>query len=152
MSDGEESNQTVTAWLQSDGTVTAVGISGYNLTGSQAGAVFAGFMAPFSAELTSANQLETYTSSASFHVINQTSVTLGPTTVSVTNYGANQLPTTIETCDGKFTLTGYSYQTGTVPGSDTKLVTRQSFQGTSITSAGTTTFDSTIRVLSITKS
>ena len=148
---GTASGQSVTATVLSNGTATAITFAGQTLTGLQANALFSGFMAPFAAELSSYSQLGLFTGLGNFHEAGTSQVTLGPTTMTVTNYAANSLPTTISTCEGTFTLTSYSFQTGKVPGTSITLVTLQSFKGSTVSPSYSGSIDYTLRVLSITK-
>jgi hypothetical protein len=147
-------NQTFSslAWAKSDGTVIAVYSFGQNFTGAQAAGVLEGSVAIFGIELNFQNLLSEYTSPIHFHVINTTTVTLGPTTMQVTNYGANSLPLALTYCDTTTNITAFVMQVGTVPGTSTTLITVMHFAGTTKTDGGgTTTEDFVLKVVSLAK-
>ena len=135
-----------TAWLQSNGNVIAVNAFGQNLTGSQGSSLLVAVMAPFLAEANFDNQAFLYMGSY-FHSAGTSSVTLGPTTMQVTNYAANNLPETYTECGYTGTLNTFTAQIGTVPGTSLTLVTLVSFSGTENGNQGSFT----LRVVSITK-
>ena len=139
--------ETATAWIQSNGNVIAVDLGGYNETGSMASEVLVGLMTPFAEESIYLNYIEVYTGSSFFHSSGTSSVTLGPTTMTVTNYQANNLPETYTECGYTGTLNTFAMSVGTVPGTSINLVTYLNFSGTSNGDRGCFT----IRVVSITK-
>ena len=138
--------ETGTAWLQSNGNVIAVDAFGQNLTGSSAGSLLIAVMAPFLAESSFSNQAFLYQGSF-FHSTGTSSVTLGPTTMQVTNYAANSLPETYTECGYTGTLDAFTAQVGTVPGTNLTLVTFLYLSGTENGKPGSFT----LRVASVTK-
>ena len=105
----------------------------------------------FAPELPSESDISSYTSSSSFHVVNQSSATFGPTTMDVTNYAARSLPATVSTCSGVVTLTDYAFQTGTMAGTSFPLVTSETFQGSVQSASATQSLDLELRLLSVAK-
>ncbi|MDG6909424.1 MAG: hypothetical protein JRN08_03555 [Nitrososphaerota archaeon] len=135
-----------TAWVQSNGNVTAVDFNGYNETGSMASSILVGLMTPFTVESSYVGYIEVYTGTY-FHSSGTSTVTVGPTTMTVTNYQANNLPETYTECGYTGTLNSFSMSYGTVPGTSISLVTYLNFSGTSNGDSG----DFTLRVVSVTK-
>jgi hypothetical protein len=111
-----------------------------------------GLFAGFAAEVQSASQLSTYTASQYFHSTGTSSVKLGPTTVTVTNYVANTLPQTITSCPSgtTTTLTSYKMSVGQPTGTSFQLVTNIQIAGSSTTNGQTSNFAYTIQVVSLT--
>ena len=139
-------DENATAWVQSNGNVLAVDIGGFNITGSTAGQTLVGFMAGFTLESTYLNTLEVYTGSY-FHSTGTSTVTLGSTTMTVTNYQANSLPETYSECGYTGTINDFAMSVGTVPGTSVTLVTHLHINGTE----NGDTSDFSIRVVSVTK-
>ena len=124
---------TYTIWVHNDGTVVAVEftVSGYsqNLTGSQASGIAVGALAEFTLQIQADSQIAYYTNTGYFHTTGTSTVQLGPTSVHVTTYAANSLPTTITSCGSTTTLTAYSFSVGTPQGASQPLVTYENFAG-----------------------
>ena len=135
-----------TAWVQSNGNVVALDFAGYNETGSMAGAALVGLMTPFTLEANYLGYIQVYTGTF-YHSAGTSSVTLGTTTMTVTNYQANSLPETFSECGYTGTLDQFAMSVGTDPGTSFTLVTYLHISGTSDGTTGT--FD--IRVVSVTK-
>lgn len=135
-----------TAWVQSNGNVLALEIAGFNETGAVAGEALVSFMSAFTLESNYLGYVEVYTGS-SFHSTGTSTVTLGPTTMTVTNYQANSLPETYTECGYTGSLTDFAMSVGTVPGTSITLVTNLHVSGTSNGDTG----DFDIRVVSVTK-
>jgi hypothetical protein len=114
-----------TSWVNKDATVVAVMTDGVNYTGSQADEYFQGAMAGFIVEMvySSPQLLSVFTSSPFIHTVNQTSVTLGPTTLKVTNFVADNLPQTISSCGSTITLDQFAVQAGSPASSEDQVVT-----------------------------
>jgi hypothetical protein len=145
-----------TLWVLKNGTVTAAAISiggnSQNLTGSEANEIVVGVFAGFITDVAANANLGAYTSSSYFHSTGSSSVTIGTTTMTVTNYAAITLPVTITNCDGSTTnLTAYALSVGTPPGAKGPLVTYAHFAGTTTQTDGSmTTFNEVIQVTSFT--
>ena len=147
---GSGQDTTMTMWVLKDGTVLAVNTAGQNLTGTMAEGIATGIFAGFLAEINAGDQLRTFTSASYFHSTGTSSVTLGPTTMTVTNYAANSLPMTVAYCEGSTTLTNYSLSVGTPPGTNIQLITLEHFAGTTTDSTGkTTSIDFTLEITSL---
>jgi len=158
--EASSSSQTVngsyTIYILKDGTISAVDLSfngqNENLTGSQAQGLGAGIFVGFITQIAANDNLGTYTSSSFFHSTGTSTVSIGPTRMTVTNYVANSLPETVTNCDGSTTsLTAYALSVGTPPGASGPLVTYGHFAGTTTETDGTTdSFNEVIQVTSIT--
>jgi hypothetical protein len=142
-----------TAHVLKNGTATSVYSYGYNSTGSQARGQLLGAMSPFIIfqVFSSPQLLSQFTSSQFVHATGQPqTVTIGPSTVTVTTYTANHLPLTISTCSGTSTFNKFTIQTGVVSGKTQTLVTMLAIDGTVGTGSGSVTYNTTFNLTSIT--
>jgi hypothetical protein len=141
-----------TVWILKDGTAVAVNFAGQNFTGSNAQQFLVGVFAGFTLQIQADSEIGFYTAQNYFHSTGTSTVSIGPTQVSVTSYSANTIPETITGCDGSTTtLTTFSFSVGTPQGSTTPLVTNEHFQGSDTSSNGqTTNFNYVLQVTSIT--
>ena len=121
---------TGTAYFDPNGTITQAVSSGTTMTGYEAYIAYSAFT-PFLIEASFANSAYLYTASSFVHVINQTTIQLGPSSVSVTNYGATNLPFTISECGYTSTVNKFSLQIGHITGVSFNLLTFLDFEGTS---------------------
>ncbi|MDA4112521.1 MAG: hypothetical protein OK474_00540 [Thaumarchaeota archaeon] len=141
-------------WITTSGFVIAVEISGQNLTGAAAYSAAATLTDPFplEAEYGTPTFLQSSVSFPGVVKINQTTVTLGPTTMLVTNYGINS-PMTVCTFGGTpDVFSVYSIQAGSVPGTTATIVPLRSTTGVyTAPSGGTLTFTAILRITSVTK-
>ena len=122
-----------TIWMKTDGTIIAVESGGQNLTGSQASQLESTLTFPIGFTAYRASiLLPLYQGSGAIHVINQSSIVVGGTTVAVTNYGANYLPFTAGVCTNGFTqfITSFVFQTGQVSGASFVITPFLSIMGT----------------------
>jgi hypothetical protein len=135
-----------TAAVQSNGNVLWVDELGYNTT-LNAGTTFVGLMSPFLAETSLMGQTSLYTSSQ-FTASSPHSKTFGSTSMQVTDYSpATGLPLTLSGCGYTETISEFSLEVGTVPGTAVTLVTMMHLVATE---NGSTSIDFTIQVTSIT--
>jgi hypothetical protein len=144
---------TTTVWILKNGTALAVNEAGTNLTGSLAQEILVGTFAGFTLQTQADAQINQYTSSNYFHSTGTSTVSIGPTQVSVTTYAANSLPVTTTDCvtGDVTTLTAYSFSVGTPHGASAPLVVHEHFAGTTKQTNGeTSTFDEVLQVSSIT--
>ena len=123
-------NMVGTAYFDLNGTITQAVTEGTTMTGYQAYVALAAFT-PFLIEASFADSIYLYTASTYVHVINQTTVQLGPSSVSVTNYAAPNLPFTISECGYTSTVNKLSLQIGHISGVNYNLLTFADFEGTS---------------------
>ncbi len=144
-------NENLTAWVQANGTVNDVSLLGQNITGSQGTDTFAGFMSAFTVELQEQANLTEFTSSPAFHIVNQTTVTLGPSTLSVTNYDETATPIAFSICASSMAIHNFVVQIGTLPGSSFTLVTYENLQASIQTSSGNANTGLILKVLSVSK-
>ena len=121
--------QTGLIWIQPDGTITAVYESGTNATGSTASDEAGLLTLPFPNIYYYGVDLQGYLGEPGVHELGQANVNLGPTNLSVTNYGISS-PTAF--CNGSGTIANSDFhlQVGTVPGTTLPLVTVWSQTGT----------------------
>jgi hypothetical protein len=109
--------------------------------------MFLGLGAPFLVETTSMAQLQLYTSSQ-FTITGTPIKNFGPTlNMQVTDYSATTLPLNINSCGFTETITAFSLEVGTVPGTSLELITQMHLVAT----MQSTSTDFTIQVTSITK-
>ncbi len=140
-----------TIWILKDGTILAVNIAGFNFTGATAQQYGNGAFVGFTLQIEADSEIGTYTASNYFHTVGaSTTVSIGPTKVSVTSYSANTLPEIIATCTGSTTLTAYAFSVGMPQGTSSPLVTYEHFAGSDTTGGQTDTFDYVLQVTSIT--
>ncbi|MDA4112682.1 MAG: hypothetical protein OK474_01410 [Thaumarchaeota archaeon] len=131
----------------------AINEAGTNLTGSIARQIGASAFFGFTLQIQADSQIAQYTATNFFHSIGTSTVSIGPTQVSVNTYVANSLPVTTTDCvTGDITtLTAFSLSVGTPHGSSLPLVTHEHFAGsTKDTNGQTSTFDEVLAVTSIT--
>jgi hypothetical protein len=141
------SNETAAFVVDSNNdSVLSATISGYTVSGSEAKPIFDGLMGLFGLEYTFGGALDVYTSSAYFHSTGTASMTFGTVTFPVTTYVANTLPQTLDECGVSATITAYTLQVGTPPGTSLMFITLLHFAGTS--SSGTE--DITFQLVSMT--
>jgi len=145
---------TYTIWVQNDGTVVAVAITagGYSIneTGSQAQGLVTGAFAEFTLQVQLESQINYYTNNSFFHSTGTSTVQIGGTSVSVTNYAANNLPETVNECGDITTLTAYSFSIGTPHGATLPLVVSVHIAGSDVINGQTENFDYSALVTSIT--
>jgi hypothetical protein len=144
---------TTTVWLLKDGTVVALDLAGHHFTGAAAGTYFQTYFGLWETELEYEQQITTSTSFSFFHTTGTSTVTVGPSTFTVTNYTANSLPETIPLCNGESdTLTTGSFSVGTPSGSSYPLITYIDVAGskTTVGTSGTTTFSFIDQITSVT--
>ena len=144
-------NITEIVWLLKDGTALAIDVAGFNLTGSSAQGAIVGAFAGFTLQIQADSLITEYTSSSWFHSTGTSTVSIGSTKVSVTNYAANNLPETVTYCNSNpTTLTAFAFSVGTPQGSSTALVTNENIAGSDITNGQTETFNYMLQVTAIT--
>ena len=144
--EGQTTSSTV--YILKNGTALAIDAEGFNFTGSEASGFLLSEFAGFSAEIAYGNQLGIFTATSYFHSTGTSSVTIGPSTFTVTNWAANNIPETLSSCTtNQETLTAYNLSEGTPKGSSYPLVTSMNFAGTD--SSGNS-FDYVITLTSIT--
>lgn len=152
LASGENINYTV--WVLKNGTALAIGLTagGFseNLTGSQAQSLLIGAFAGFTLQIQADSYIGAYTGSSYFHSTGTSTVSIGPTQVSVTTYAANTLPETVTSCGVDTTLTAFSFSVGTPQGSNVPLVVYEHFAGTDVVNGQTNTYDDVLQVTSVT--
>ena len=139
-------------WMHPNGTIIAVFESGVNNTGAAAGAIIGTLVSAFQLQYFYGTDLQAYTSLQGVHAINQTTVMIGPTSLSVTNYGITS-PTEFCNGSGLISNTQFLIQAGLVQGTTLTLVPIWSQVG-SFTPVGRNSvlsYTTDIRVISVTK-
>jgi hypothetical protein len=129
-------------------TVLSVSLEGYTETGSLAKTEFDAFMGIFGLQEYYGNELSVFTDSSYFHSTGTMSATFGTTTFQVTTYAANTLPESFTDCGVTSTITAYTLQVGTPPGTSLQFITELHFAGTSTGFSGTE--DITFQLVSMT--
>jgi hypothetical protein len=146
---------TATVWLLKDGTVVALTLAGHNFTGSLAGMYFQEYFVLWETEIGFEQRMVSSTSLSFFHSTGTSTVTVGPSVFTVTNYTANSLPETISECNGQsITLTTGSFSLGTPSGANYPLITYIDVAGSETTvgvsGTSTTTYSFTSQITSVT--
>jgi hypothetical protein len=125
-----------TAWFLKDGTVIGLQINQFNLN-SSASSSFQTYFSLWEKDILFGQTIDMYAPSSYLHSTGTSTVTAGPTTLTVTNYAPNSLPETIPGCSGQsLTLTSGKLSVGTPSGSSYPLATYLGIAG-SETTAGT---------------
>jgi len=139
-------------WIQPNGVVIAVYMSGQNATGTTALNEAGSITSPFPVVFQYGTVLQGYLAIPGVHELNTTSLTLGPTTMTVTNYGITS-PNSFCNGSGVISDSSFNLQAGTVAGTTMTLVPLWSVSST-FTPTGASSFlssSSTTRVISVTK-
>ena len=104
-------------------TVLWVDFTGYNATGSVATSFFDDLMGFFGLQYTYQGLIPELTSTQYFHSTGTSSMTFGQATFDVTTWVANSLPLNVDSCGYTATLTDYTLQFGTPPGTSLTFIT-----------------------------
>lgn len=144
------SNINYLVWIQTNGNVLAADVSGYNLTGASAQSVVTGIFTSFFLLQTDLGTYSGLLSSGYFHSTGTSTVTIGQTTMKVTNYAAASLPETYTDCGITSTLQAFTLQVGTPPGTSTPLLTYLNESGSTTQNGQTTSFDITLKLVALT--
>ena len=128
VSNGASSSGSMIAQVDSNSnTVLSISISeggqSISFTGDQAKSYFDLFMTAFGLETTYANNYGRFTDSTYFHSTGTSSKTFGGVSFDVTTWTANQLPLTVTQCGETSTLSDFTLQYGTPPGTSLTFIT-----------------------------
>ena len=104
-------------------TVLSVSYSSFSFTGSQAKEFFDSFMAVFGLEETYGGEVNVLTDPAYFHSTGTSSKTFGTVSFDVTTWVANNLPESYSACGITSTISAYTLQVGTPPGTTLPFIT-----------------------------
>jgi len=104
-------------------TVLSVSYSSFSFTGSQAKSFFDSFMAVFGLEETYGGEVNVLTDPAYFHSTGTSSMTFGTVSFDVTTWVANNLPESYSACGITSTISAYTLQVGTPPGTTLPFIT-----------------------------
>jgi len=148
--EGTPYSVSATGWVDSNGNVLAFYFEGQNITGPQAESDFFTFSSAFYVQAIFTSEFQFFLNAAGV-TSSTTSVTLGPTTMQVTDYQASSLPLTISACGYSFTLTSFSLEAGTIPGSSVNVVVYLNMAGTQTSSSSNVSVDMVVKVTSLTK-
>jgi hypothetical protein len=130
-------------------SVLSAVIAGQPLPQAYAKTEFNAIMGVFGLEFTYTSDLALYTSLSSyFHSAGSSSMTFGQVSFQVTTLAANSLPETFNDCGITTTLSAFSLQYGTPPGSSLTFITYLNFAGSSSDTKGT--FGYTFQLVSMT--
>ncbi len=138
-----------TAWLLKNGTTLAISSPKGNITGAQASSEVQEYFADVASVLGFVQDQSTY--SNLFHSNGTSTVTIGTSTFTVTNYVANSLPETIQRCSGETTtLTAYNLSEGIPSGSSSELPTYVDIAGSTTVNGATTPFAFKVQITAFT--
>jgi hypothetical protein len=110
------------------------------MTGPNAKTTFDGMMTLFGLETVYSNELNVYTNSAYFKNEGTSTMTFGTVSFPVTTYGLNSPNETFSECGITDTITAYTLQVGTPPGTSLEFITYMNFSGISNGSSANFTF------------
>jgi expansin (peptidoglycan-binding protein) len=114
-------------------TVLSATVSGYTFTGSQAKMEFDDTMALFGLEETFGGAISVYTAPAYFTSTGTVSKTFGTATFDVTTWVAKSTPLQLNACGITSTVTAYTLEVGTPPGTSLLFITYLHIETTSPT-------------------
>jgi hypothetical protein len=121
-------------------SVISASVSGFTVTGAEAAEEFTSIMGIFGFQDVYANELSVYTNPAYFVNQGTTTGTFGPVSFPVTTYGLKSPNETFTTCGVSATITAFTLQVGTPPGTSLQFITYIHFAGTANGSTGDYTF------------
>jgi len=104
-------------------SVISVTFSGYSFYGAQAKSFFDTLFALFGLEYTYGGYESVLTDSTYFHSTGSSTMAFGPTSFSVTTWVANSLPLSVDECGYSSSITDYTLQVGTPPGTSLTFIT-----------------------------
>ena len=111
------------AYFDSSGDLFLASQPNLNVTGSAAIKLVAPYLDPFNYELTSTQQLATYTNPDIETTLNQTSVTLGSTVMNVTFAEPKAIPYSVTVCTQTTIVENVLFAYGIVPGTGYPIIT-----------------------------
>jgi hypothetical protein len=111
------------AYFDQAGDLALVSQPNLNESGSAAVSLVAPYLDPFNYELTSNQQLATYSNPNSEKTINQTTVTLGSTVMNVTYAEPTAIPYSVTVCGQTTVVENVLFAYGLIPGSSTPIIT-----------------------------
>jgi hypothetical protein len=141
------------AFVWKNGTAAWVFYNGSNNTGIYATFAYFGAVSGFLLEsaFTNPATLAQITSSGFVHVVSQSTVMIGPTSVMVTTYAPNSLPLVFQSCGTSANFSNFTIQVGTVTGKSQNILTKLQITGTFSSGGTTQSLNFTIQVTSVTK-
>jgi hypothetical protein len=129
------------------GTITEVQSNAQTYTGTIAQEFATGLLVAFTIQLEENAQIPGITSPTFVKSIGTTSVTLGPTKMTVTNYTAISTPLSYSYCGISSSITNLALSVGTAPGTNFKIVTY--ITESEISGGTTTSFSYSIQSLTV---
>jgi len=144
----DEESLPMIATVDPTGKVSSISQYGQNFTGALAQSLYSASASPFMIELQSGQLLSTAGFLPNLNLVNQTTLTLGSTSVSVTYYKAKSVPFNVINCDNsQTTINDITIGQGKVSGVSSDIITYYSASMT--TKDGT--FKFTYKLTSVTK-
>ena len=120
---GTSNTQQAIAYFDMQGGLFLASQPNLNVTGAAAVRIVAPYLDPFNYELTSTQQLATYTNPDIERTVNQTSVTLGSTVMNVTYAEPKALPYGVTVCGQTTIVESVLFAYGIVPGTGYPIIT-----------------------------
>ncbi len=145
---GYVSSSAVTFQYRADGTVISAEVNGVDMTPA-ALTYWTSAMAPYIFELMFLQDPSMYTSMLPIHSTGQESVTLGPTTMTVTDYEMNSLPYTYVICGSSITISAFDLKAGKVPQNSASLLVLYHFAEQASSGGQSAEVDMTMQVTSV---
>jgi hypothetical protein len=140
---GSQGSFPISFIVATNNTVLSLSFDGFNETGSQA-STFLSELLGFTFYLQGSGPYAYLIQQNVLTKVNTTSVTLGPTTMTVSNYQPSSLPYTYTACGQSITMQKFDLQAGSVPKTNFgSIITYLSLQGTVAGSTGSVTFQVT---------
>jgi len=120
---GTSNTQAATAYFDQGGDLYLASEPNLNATGLTAVQLVSPFLDPFDYELTTAQQLATYTNPTINTALNQTRITLGTMVMNVTYAQPKALPSSVTVCGQTTLVENVLFAFGVLPGTSTTLIT-----------------------------
>ncbi len=120
---GTTNSQQATAYFDQDGDLYMASQPNLNTTGSTAVQLVSPYLDPFDYELTTTQQLATYTNPSLYSTLNHTQVTLGTTVMNVTYAQPTGVPSSVTVCGQTTLVESVLFAFGVLPGTNTSIIT-----------------------------
>jgi len=139
-----------TIWSLKDGTILALYADGRNYTnGERVTEYLSSLLAPIAIYHGFGNEVNS--SSPYFYSTGSSTMTIGPNSLTVTNYTSNAPNVAIPSCDGySYLLTTYDMSIGTPAGSNFEIIPYMEIAGSDTNPSGTATFTYVIQITAFT--
>jgi len=120
---GTTNSEQATGYFDGQGDLVLAQQPNLNATGSTAVQLISPFLDAFDYELTTTQQIATYTNPAIDTAINQTQITLGTTVMNVTYTQPKALPSSVTVCGQTTVVENVLFAFGVLPGTNTSIIT-----------------------------